>query len=450
MNAICSAPYSATAVVELVDRSASSEALAIQPQPRWGLATRIAFRFVFSYFMLFAGLQPLALVPGLGYLVGKYEEFMERVVLWFATHILRISITISSVPNGSGDTTSDYIQVFTYLLIAAFITLVWSVLDRKRYNYARLHQWLRLDVTLVLGLAMLSYGAMKVIPAQMPAPYLSRLLETYGDSSPMGLLWTFIGASKWYETFCGAAEMLGGILLFIPALATLGALLSVAVMGNVFMLNMCFDVPVKLYSLHLLLMAIFLATPELRRLAEFFIFHRTTNLSVATPLFRRKWLNRAVLVLQLLAAFGYATLALYGSHQQNEQAAIKPPHYGIWTVEEYSVDGKVLPPSLSEANRWRRVILDHPERLTVQYVDSPQERFFLKQDRDKSSVTLNRRGDPNWKSELFYHEVDPDTIELQGKFDSHQMHARLHSVGESKFLLTSRGFHWINEYPNNR
>lgn len=43
--------------------------------------------------------------------------------------------------------------------------------------------------------AMVAYGMFKISPSQFPAPGLSRLVQPYGDSSPMGLLWTFMGVS---------------------------------------------------------------------------------------------------------------------------------------------------------------------------------------------------------------------------------------------------------------
>jgi hypothetical protein len=52
------------------------------------------------------------------------------------------------------------------------------------------------------------------ISSQFPAPTQDRLMQSYGDSSPMGLLWTFMGASEPYTMFVGFAEMISGILLF--------------------------------------------------------------------------------------------------------------------------------------------------------------------------------------------------------------------------------------------
>jgi uncharacterized membrane protein YphA (DoxX/SURF4 family) len=87
-----------------------------------------------------------------------------------------------------------------------------------------LHQWFRIGLRLMLGAILISYAMAKVIKLQFPAPYLSRLLSTYGDSTPMSLLWTCMGASKSYTIFAGAIELLGGVLLFIPRLTLLGSL----------------------------------------------------------------------------------------------------------------------------------------------------------------------------------------------------------------------------------
>jgi hypothetical protein len=42
------------------------------------------------------------------------------------------------------------------------------------------------------------------------------------------VLWASIAASRSYEVFTGCVELLGGILLFIPATAPLGAIISLA------------------------------------------------------------------------------------------------------------------------------------------------------------------------------------------------------------------------------
>src|SRR6202007_2547520 len=120
---------------------------------------------------------------------------------------------------------------------------VWSLLDRRRENYAALYKWFRLFVRFALASEMFLYGFDKLIPLQMPFPFLTKLLEPYGNFSPMASLWYSIGASPSYEIFAGSAEVLGGLLLLLPRTTTFGALVCLADMTQVFMLNMTYDVP---------------------------------------------------------------------------------------------------------------------------------------------------------------------------------------------------------------
>ena len=82
----------------------------------------------------------------------------------------------------------------------------------------------------------------------------------------MGVLWSSIGSSRGYEIFAGCAETLAGGLLVFSRTTPLGALLGLFEMIHVFMLNMTYDIPVKLFSFHLILLNLFLLAPDLPRL----------------------------------------------------------------------------------------------------------------------------------------------------------------------------------------
>lgn len=422
----------------------------VQREPGWPVVTRIAFRFMFAYFVVYNFPFPLDLLPFTSSVLSRYDDLRHKIVPWVGSRVLHLNYPITVFPNGSGDTTYNYVQVLCFVVLAIIAAVVWSLLDRRRASYARLFQWFSLYIRLALGTAMIGYGAAKVIPTQMPPPGLSILTENYGASSPMRLLWTFMGASKGYEIFAGLSEMAGGLLLFIPRLATLGALLLVGVLSNVFLLNMCYDVPVKLYSFHLLLMAVFLLAPDMRRLCDLFLFRRTTQLSRRGPLFQRAWINRGFLALQLIFGLFVATTSLNASWQFYQQLNTKPPFYGMWSVENYLVNGNALSPAGSDGNRWRQIILDFPERLTVQRTNGSFQRFFLKLDQAKKIMELAKRDDPNSKTVLSYQNPEPNVLILQGDIDGNNVNVKARSVDVSKFPLTSRGFHWINEYPFNQ
>jgi hypothetical protein len=299
---------------------------------------------------------------------------------------------------------------------------------------------------------MIIYGAMKVIKVQFYGPTLDRLYQPFGDASPMGLLWTFMAASEGYNVFTGLGEILGGVLLTTRRTTSLGALVCIAVMTHVVALNFCYDVAVKLFSLHLLGMAIFLAAHDLRRLANVFLLNRPTGPADLRPLFRRPWLHRAALTLRTALVAAFVTWQLYGAYRMRSEMgdwAPPSPLRGIWAVEEFAVDGVVHPLS-SDPSRWRRVFIDGHKTLGIQFMSDSRERFNLELDADASTLTLKKRDISGWQTVVTYARPEPELLILEGEFDGRQVRARLRQAEIPEFRLLSRGFHWINECSYNK
>ena len=425
--------------------------------PRWSLLTRVAFRFCFAYFgtyclatQILSSMFPIPKVdvPDPGTLWP-----MRKIVFLTAAHIFHAKLPLVFADSGSGDKTFDWVLVFCLLVIAALATGIWSMLDRQRENYATLHKWFRLFVRFALASQLITYGIDKAIPLQMPFPYLTKLIEAFRDFSPMGVLWSSIGASPGYEIFAGCAEMLGGILLIFPRTTMLGALVALADMVQVFMLNMTYDVPVKLLSFHLILMALFLLAPEFRRLADFLFSNRTVGPSTQPPLFSTRRANRVGLAAQIMlgvwmlganAYSGWTDWHTYGGGRP------KSPLYGIWNVDELSIDGQLRSPLLTDYDRWNRAVFDSPERMSFQRMDDSFARYGASIKTNEKTMELTKDDDKNWKANLTFQRATQDRLILDGSMDGHKIHMQLQLVDRSKFLLVSRGFHWIQEYPFNR
>jgi hypothetical protein len=409
------------------------------------------FRFAFAYFLLYLLPFPLNAIPYASAIAEPYDKLWNVLVTWVGRVVFGAEITV--LPNGSGDTTWNYVQVFCCLVLALAVAGVWTVLDRKRPNYERLHGGLRVYVRFPLALAMISYGAIKVFKSQFTGPSLDRLLQPFGEASPMGLMWTFMAASEGYNVFTGLGEMLGGLLLTTRRTTLLGALVSMAVMSNVVMLNFSYDVPVKLYSSHLLAMAVFLIVPDLRRLADFFLLDRRVEPAGVRPLFQRRGLHRGTLALRTVLIAGFAGMSLFGAWQATKtrgSRAPKAPFYGIWNVEEFAADGQVRPPLITDGNRWRRVVFDRPKTLAVLSMSDSRERYVMELDPLRKTMALSKIDDPSWAATLSYEQPGPGDLRLAGRVDGRQIRARLRRTDESRFLLVNRGFHWVNEYPFNR
>ena len=426
----------------------------------WRLSTRVAFRFVFSYFLLY--IFPGA-VGSLGAFKGHddfYRQAWHAIVPWVGENLLHLHGDMREVANGSGDQLYDYILLLCFGAVAAIVTAIWSWIDRKRTNYDQLYQWLRVFVRLTLAVAMISYGANKLFRMQFPPPPLWRFVDYYGNSAPMGLLWTFMGMSRAYSFFGGCGEMLGGLLLIVPRFTTSGALVTFAVMSNVLMLNFCYDVPRKIYSVHLVLMSLFLLLPDARRLLDFFILNRKAEPSSAPPLLEDKQLNRWALYLQFGAGAILLAICLKQAYVDAEKAAalLPSPIQGIWSVDEFAVDGTMRPPLLTDKDRWQRMIFDsasdayegEPYELHVQLMDSNMQLYRLHPETTAKAFTLAKIGDPDWKATFTYGDSEPNRITLEGRFDGHQVHASLSRIDVSHFLLLNRGLHIISQYPLKR
>lgn len=413
----------------------------------WPLAKRILFRFAVAFFLVINFPFPFDFIPS-ETLTPIFQKISD-VPVQFAARMLHVSVDIR--PNGSGDTTWNYVNLLCVFVIAILITIVWSILDRRRLRYDKGWILFRAYLRFVLATAMISYGVAKVFPSQFPAPTLDRLMQRFGDASPMGLLWTFMGASVAYNVFSGSAEMLGGLLLTTRRTALLGALVSAGAMANIVMLNFAYDVPVKLYSSQLLLEAIVIALPDVPRLVDFFFRHRAIAPAPLPRLTQSRPLEIGGIVLRTLAvaAFLIVSIREVRENMQRFGPESRSPLYGIWRVDDFEINGQAIPPAADPA-RWRRVIFELRPMMSVQLMDDVRVRLSAKLDERNRSLAVSRRNEPAWDGRLTYQRATPDTLTIDGIIGGKKVHALCHREPIPKFLLTTRGFHWINEFPFNR
>ena len=436
---------SASSSPELTSSVESAPAVSAPPAPPWPFVKRLALCAGFVFFVFVNWPFPFSVITYTNELVnGPVEKMWNVVVPYVAKAVFHVSADVR--PNGSGDTTYNYVQLAIWLASAFVVGGVWAVLMRKRTKSERTYEIFRIYLRYALAASMVGYGVAKVIQLQFPRPYLERLVQPYGTSSPMGILWTFMGVSRAYNFIAGAAEVLAGVLLMTRRTTLFGALLAMVVIGNIVALNFCYDVPVKLYSSELLLMAILIALPDARRLIDLFLRSRQE------PLFRRRWLERASLVVRtaLVAAFLiYQFTDANDARKTYGDLAPRSPLRGIWNVDELTDNGTVRPPLVTDLTRWRRVVFDHPTFSSILLMSDVRRRYMSTVNEKKHFVQLTGRDLPKQGFTLDYSRPTPDTLVLDGLVLGRKIHAVCHRAAGTDLLLT-RGFHWVNEYPFNR
>lgn len=351
----------------------------------------------------------------------------------------------------------------TAAAIALLLTLGWSVIARRVRDHKTLAPWLWVAARIFLAGVMFSYGFAKVIPTQFSPPFLGRLLQPLGEFSPMGILWTFMGSSVAYTIFAGASEVLGGLLLCFRRTATLGALVTAGVMANVLAMNLCYDVPVKLYAGYYLIMAAAIALPDARRLMDVLVLNRATPARDLSRPFASTSLNvlATVLTIAWIADTAY-TNSKRGleRHRQSVGSRLAYANQGVYEIESFERDGVVLPPLLTDESRWRRLVVESESLAIVHSMTGAMRGFGLVLDAEAKTLDLTPRPPrtpdgaalegPSPRYSFRYEESEPGRFRFEGEFEGSRIVFVALRKTRDDFLLTSRGFHWISEDPFNR
>lgn len=427
------------------------------PAAPWSFGKKLAFLFFCLFFPLYIFFNPNGVVPFSDLVFEMYIAPFHQLIPWIAKNILRLPNEITVFTNGSGDTTYDYVVVFFIFVVSLVGSVIWTVLDRRRPSYNQLYYWLTVVVRYYAAFTMFTYGIVKVFKLQFPSADPWRLLEPYGDSSPMGLAWTFMGYSQGYNYFTGGAEILGGLLLLFRRTTTLGAIVTVAVMGNVMAMNYCFDIPVKLLSTMLVIMAFFLMAKDCQRLFNFFFTNRQASPSdISVPGIRNRGLRIGLRVLKLLLVGYFLISGTYYSATSIDEygdKAPKPPLWGIYNVETFVRNNDTILPLQTDTTRWKQVIVggykQYP-RVYIKGMNDSLRNYVFRPDTATKQVVMFPRADSSVKNTLAYFHPDKDHLEMRGSWKGDSIYVRMKIYDLNKFLLVNRGFRWVNEYPFNR
>lgn len=421
----------------------------------WSNSKKIGFRFFFSYFSLFMLFENNGAFPFFEYLSGLFNTFLYKLIPWVGKAAFGISETIRVGPNGSGDTTYDYLLIFTIFFIAVLTTVIWSFLDKKRTNYLKMYYWLTLAIRLYVGLMLINYGMVKVIQLQFSSPSMSRLTQPFGDASPMGLAWTFLGFSKGYNMFMGIAEIAAVLLLFRRTM-TFGLIITLMTTANVMAVNYFYDVPVKILSTHLFLLSAFLLARDFNKLCQFFFFRKPVSLSsISKPKFK-KGFNRFLLLAKLFLltyALGYGAYSTLETKEKYKGESAKSILEGFYEINKLTINNtKVDLTFKSDITGWKYLMIEGKRFAQIRFGNNQKNWFRIKIDSTKKELELKNSRDTLNVYTFKYNDDLKDNFILNGIVEKDSISIKLKRTKnyQDKFLLTNRGFHWINEVPYNR
>jgi hypothetical protein len=330
------------------------------PRSIWSNSEKLLFRTVFAFILLL--ILPLDAKFWRALFSTNWGHFQDllRLVNYFPNFFPGHKWGIASFVNVG--------LVFLASLAAAFI---WSFFDRGAQNYAQLYSWLRVIVRYRLALALITYGLIQLFPLQFPKLTISDLNTNYADFLPWKIYYlTNSAAAAHYEETVGLFEVLSGLLLLWRRLATIGAVIAIAVLLNVVVVNFAYQLGDHVYATFLFGLAALLVLKDAGRIFDLLVLRRKARAErddLASPS-QYRTVRLAVRAAVLLFFFVF-TVETYAAYRTNSwpypNTAGLTGAAGLYNVKEFSINGNSLPYSLVDPVRWQNVVFEKWNTISI-------------------------------------------------------------------------------------
>ena len=245
------------------------------------------------------------------------------------------------------DTMAMYVLVFLLFVMAVIISLVLMQIKKWILWQDKVFAFIYSLLCYYLALQLLKYGLDKVFKNQFYLPEPNTLYTPLGRIPKDLLYWSSMGTSYFYNVFLGSLEALAALFILIKRTRLVGLLLSLFIMVNVVAVNFGFDISVKLFSLLLLFLTLYLLAPWMKSLYEFFFTHRAvsgkrsagcsvliSNRFLSASL---KWFAAGVIFLETFYPF-------IKTGNFNGDKAARPNMHGAYEVTQYIAGSDTMEP----------------------------------------------------------------------------------------------------------
>lgn len=212
-------------------------------------------------------------------------------------------------------------------------------------------------------------------------------------------------------------------------------------MSNIVVLNFAYDVPVKLYSLHLAFISLFILSPNFSVLFNFFFLKKKVQLLSDVPLIPKKEIGYVVLALKAFIVVGYLCVMMISGTRYLSKAKENNLN-GIYHVESFFSKDKSL-------NQWHKFIITD-RYATVFYNEKKYEDFNITIDTLQNNVILQSKKDSLKSGNLTYLSSAQNKMDFKGIFENDSISVQSSIKRKKEFELVKRSFNLISDYPYNK
>ena len=175
-----------------------------------------------------------------------------------------------------------------------------------------------------------------------------------------------------YEIFLGFVEVIAGLLLFYRKTASFGAVIILLFTGNVFMSNIAYEGGEVVYSLYLIILALFVLFWDLQRIATLLVLQKPATPNRFRPVFTAKWqvYTRSILkvgfILFFVVLYSFKTATGY-KHDPYQFPVAKglPNASGIYNVKTFLINGDTLAYAKNDPIRWQDVVFEEWNTISI-------------------------------------------------------------------------------------
>jgi hypothetical protein len=109
-----------------------------------------------------------------------------------------------------------------------------------------------------------------------------------------------------------------------------------------------------------------------------------------------------------------------------------------------------VPLVITDSSLWKRAAFSQYDRVSIRTMTDSLSGYTVKVDSAHHILLLTPRFDSTATLTFVYTRPAADRLVLTGHLGRDSIAATFKRVDETKYLLMSRGFHWIQEQPFNR
>ena len=390
---------------------------------KWNKLSHFAY-LTFSIYLIFYFLFISNFIGGefyeYNYLkdVNKPFRYITTIIVAFINRVF-IHRDFPGMVYGDDNYWNLIAQIF-WLLISIIIAWICKPYYTKKKIWA-FYCYIQIFARYYLAFVLFIYGFDKVDYNQFKAPP-STLAAPIGDVQPIQIFRSFMNTSKSYEFFAGFIEIAAAVLLLFRRTSILGSLLGILVLLNVLMLNIGFDISLKLEIINLIFFCIYIFIPHIKNILTYFLslqdkFLPDNNSQIYGS---KKWIKYVLKISIIgIVVFMLVHLEIRWYNETNF-----PPYknlMGTHIVNDMKIAGK----DVEYEKKWKKLTFNYDPSFGLELMNAAGGGFVFTLDTvrrvlDFRQVTPEKAFgvDTMVNGKLYYTNVQKDLWKFEGIFNN--------------------------------